>query len=155
MQITYKPFANLIVDTANPSTIAFSPFHFLQPSMIYPFSSGRTTFYIGQPILDILVNSFNLTESVTTQQVEVSVGSEIREFPILQDKIPHFYPSKLIVYNYADIEMILWPDVFMLSSLSTLSSTKSSISVDFRMPIDWVLNGPLFSPMGVLAPIFS
>ena len=71
--------------------------------------------------LDILVNGFNLTESVPTQQVEVnvlakfdhheysfrvtpfvrdslSVGSETIDVTILQDRFPHLQPIKPIFY---------------------------------------------------------
>ena len=84
--------------------------------------------------LDILVNGFNLTESLQTQQVALSVyakldhqeasfrvtsfvkhrlsfGSETNEFPIMQDRFPHMQPIKTIVYNYSDVEIILGVDV--------------------------------------------
>ena len=80
--------------------------------------------------LDILVNGFNSTESVPTQQVEVnvfakfdhheysfrvtpfvkdslSVGSKTIDVTILQDRFAHLQPIKPIVYNYSDVEMIL------------------------------------------------
>ena len=91
--------------------------------------------YLTGQKLDFLVNAFNLTESVPTQQVEVnvfanfdhheysfrvtpfvkdslSVVSETIDVTILQDRFPHLQPSKPIVYNYSDVEMILGQDVF-------------------------------------------
>ena len=72
--------------------------------------------------LDSLVNEFNSTESVPTQQIEVnvfaksdhheysflitpfvkdslSVGSETIDVPILHDRFPLMHPIKPIVYN--------------------------------------------------------
>ena len=84
--------------------------------------------------LDILVNGFNLADSLHTQQVALNVyakldhqeasfrvtpfvkhrlsfGSEINEFPIMQDRFPHKQPIKTFVYNYSDVEIILNVDV--------------------------------------------
>ena len=129
--------------------------------------------------LDILVNGFNSTESVPMQQVEVnvfanfdhheysfrvtpfvkdssSVGSETLDLPILQDRFPHLQPIKPIVYNYSDVEMILGQDVFhAIKPLVYFQGGNQNVPVAVRMPIGWVLSGPLPSPIGVRATTFK
>ena len=128
--------------------------------------------------LDILVNGFNSTESVVTQQVEVnvfakfdhhqysfrvtpfvkdslSVGSETIDVTILQDRFPHLQPIKPIVYNYSDVEMIFGQDVFhAIKHLEYFQGRNQNTPVAVRMPIGWVLSGPLPSPCGVRATTF-
>ena len=129
--------------------------------------------------LDILVNGFNSTESVPTQQVEVnvfakfdhheysfrvtpfvkdslSVGSETIDVTILQDRFPHLHPIKPIVYNHSDVEMILGQDVFhAIKPLEYFQGRNQNTPVAVRMPIGWVLSGPLPSPIGVRATTFK
>ena len=129
--------------------------------------------------LDILVNGFNSTESVPTQQVEVnvfakfdpheysfrvtpfvkdslSVGSETIDFTILQDKFPYLQPIKPIVYNYSDLELILEQDVFhAIKSLEYFQGRNQNTPVAVRMPIGRVLSGPLTSPICVRATTFK
>ena len=111
--------------------------------------------------LDNLVNGFNSTESVPTQQVEVnvfanfakfehheysfrvtsfvkdslSVGSETIDINI-QDRFPHLQPIKPIVYNYSDVEMILRQDVFhAIKPLEYFQGRNQNTPVAVRMPI--------------------
>ena len=129
--------------------------------------------------LDILLNGFNSTESVPTQQVEVNVfakfdhheysfrvtpfvkdslnvGSKIIDVPILQDRFPHLQPIKLIVYNYSDVEMILGQDVFdSIKPLEYFQGRNQNTPVAVRMPIGCVLSGPLPSPIGVRTTTFK
>ena len=129
--------------------------------------------------LDILVNGFNSTESVPTQQVEVnvfvkfdqheysfrvtpfvkdslSVGSETNDVPILQDRFPHLQPVKPFIYNYSDVEMILGQDVFhAIKPLEYFQGRNQNTAVAVRMPIGWVLSGPLLLPIGNRATTFK
>ena len=129
--------------------------------------------------LDFLVNDFNSTESVPTQQVEVNVfakfdhheysfrvtpfvkdslrvGSETIDVTILQDRFPHLQPIKPIVYNYSDVEMILGQDVFhAIKPLEYFQGRNQNTPVAVRRPIGWVLSGPLPSPIGVRATTFK
>ena len=129
--------------------------------------------------LDILVNGFNSTESVPTQQVEVnvfakfdhheysfrvtpfvkdslSVGSETIDVTILQDRFPHLQPIKPIVYNYFDVEMIIGQDVFhAIKPLEYFQGRNQNTPVADRMSIGWVLSGPLPSPIGVRVTTFK
>ena len=129
--------------------------------------------------LDILVNGFNSTESVPTQQVEVnvfakfeqheysfrvtpfvkdslSVGSETIDVPILQDWFPHLQSIKPIVYNYSDVEMMLEQDVFhAIKPLEYFQGRNQNTPVAVSKPIGWVLSGPLPSPIGVRATNFK
>ena len=129
--------------------------------------------------LDILVNDFNSTESVPTQQVEVnvfakfdhhdyssrvtpfvkdslSVGSETIDVTLLQDRFPHLQPIKHIVYNYSDLEMILGQDVFhAIKPLEYFQGRNQNTPVAVRMPIGWILSGPIPSPIGVRATTFK
>ena len=131
--------------------------------------------------LDNLVNGFNSTESVPTQQVEVnvfanfakfehheysfrvtsfvkdslSVGSETIDINI-QDRFPHLQPIKPIVYNYSDVEMMLPQDVFhAIKPLEYFQGRNQNTPVAVRMPIGWVLSGPLPPPIGVRATTFK
>ena len=123
--------------------------------------------------------SGNSTESVPTQQVEVnvfakfdhheysfrvtpfvkdslSVGSKNIDVTILQDRFPHLQPIKPIVYNYSDVEMILGQDVFHATKpLEYFQGRNQNTPVAVRMPIGWVLSGPLPSPIGVRATTFK
>ena len=129
--------------------------------------------------LDILINDFNSTEFVPTQHIEVnvfakfdhheysfrvtpfvkdslSVRSETIDVPILQDRFPHLQPIKRIVYNYSDVEMILGQDVFhAIKPLEYFQGRNQNTIVAVRMPIGWVLSGPLPSPIGVRATTFK
>ena len=123
--------------------------------------------------LDILVNGFNSTESAPTQQVEanvsakfdhheysfrvspfvkdrLSVGSKTIDVIILQDRFPHLQPIKPTVYNYSDVEIILGQDVFhAIKPLEYFQGRNQNTPVAVRMPIGWVLSGPLPSPIDV------
>ena len=129
--------------------------------------------------LNILVNGFNSTESVPTQQVKVnvfakfdllensfrvtpfvkddlSVVSKTIEVPFLQVRFPHLQPNKPIVYNYSDVEMMLEQDVFhAIKLLETIKGGNQKTAVAVRMPIGWVLSGSLPSPNGVLSTTFK
>ena len=97
--------------------------------------------------------SFRVTPFV---KVNLSVGSETIDVSILQDRFPHLQPIKPIVYNYSDVEMILGQDVFhAIKPLKYFQGRKQNTAVAVRMPIGWVLSGPLPSPIGIRATTFK
>ena len=86
----------------------------------------------------------------------LSVGSKTIDVTILQDRFPHLQPIKPIVYNYSDVEMILGQDVFhAIKPLEYFQGRNQNTPVAVRMPIGWVLSGPLPSPIGVRATTFK
>ena len=97
--------------------------------------------------------SFRVTPFVKDS---LSVGSETLDVTILQDRFPHLQPIKPIVYNYSDVEMILGQDVFhAIKPLEYFQGRNQNTPVAVRMPIGWVLSGPLPSPIGVRANTFK
>ena len=97
--------------------------------------------------------SFRVTPFVKDS---LSVGSETIDVTIFQDKFPHLQPIKPSVYNYSDVEMILGQDVFhAIKPLEYFQGRNQNTPVAVRMPIGWVLSGPLPSPIGVRATTFK
>ena len=97
--------------------------------------------------------SFRVTPFVKDS---LSVVSETIDVTILQDRFPYPQPIKRIVYNYSDVEMIVGQDVFhAIKPLEYFQGRNQNTPVAVRMPIGWVLSGPLPSPIGVRATTFK
>ena len=69
---------------------------------------------------------------------------------------PHLQSIKPIVYNHSDVEMMLGQDVFhAIKLLEYFQEGNQNTLVAVRMPIGWVLSGPLPSPIGVRPTTFK
>ena len=97
--------------------------------------------------------SFRVTPFI---KYSLSVGSEIIDVPIRQDRFPRLQSIKPIVYNYSDVEMILGKDAFhAIKFLEYFQGKNQSFPVAVRMLIGWVLSGSLPSSIGVQATAFK
>ena len=117
--------------------------------------------------LKLTVKCFNTEEVVDTRIVEVTVkpkehqdfepftinpfvkeslnvGSDINNVQALQETYPHLAVLDPVTYSYKDIEMILGQDVYhAIRRLENFSANEKRLPVAVRLPIGWVLSGPL------------
>ena len=74
----------------------------------------------------------------------LKVGSDIINVQALQETYPHLAVLDPVTYSYKDIEMILGQDVCQaIRPLEYFSADEKSSPVAVRLPIGWVLSGPL------------
>ena len=117
--------------------------------------------------LKLTVKGINTEEVVDTRVVEVtvkpreqqdfepftvnpfvkeslSVGSDIINVQALQETYAHLAVLDPVTYSYKDIEMILGQDVYhAIRPLEYFSADEKRSPVAVRLPIGWVLSGPL------------
>ena len=75
---------------------------------------------------------------------ELSVGTDFIDVEMLKITYPHLEPIVLKKYSYTDVEMILGQDVFhSIRSLKYFDSDRKITPVAVRLPLGWVLSGPL------------
>ena len=100
------------------------------------------------------IDSFNLPdpENCNTN----SVGTDIIDVDMLKTMYPHPEPIALKKYSYADVEMILGQDVFhSIRPLEYFDSDRKQTPVAVRLPLGWVLSGPLPSTSGFYSTCFE
>ena len=74
----------------------------------------------------------------------LNVGTDVIDVDFLRTKYPHLEPIPLKQYSYADVEMILGQDVFnFIRPLEYLDADRKNTPVAVRLPLGWVLSGPL------------
>ena len=74
----------------------------------------------------------------------LNVGSDINNVQALQETYPQLAVLDPVTYSYKDIEMILGQDVYhAIRRLENFSADEKRLSVAVRLPIGWVLSGPL------------
>ena len=131
--------------------------------------------------LDFTVNGINTTTVVKTKQVQMKVSSnfdgfeyifeltafvkdelkvctDIVNIPALKSKYPYLAPIKPIVYSYADVDLIISqdyshairPEEYFKSEVDPNTS-----AVAVRLPIGWVLSGPMPTSTGFLSTCFK
>ena len=131
--------------------------------------------------MDLTVHGINITTVVKTKQVqmkvssnfdgfehifeltafvkdELKVGTDTVNIPALQSKYSYLAPIKPIVYSYADVELIIgqdsfhaiWPEEYFKSEADPNTSP-----VAVRLPIGWVLSGPMPTSTGFLSTCFK
>ena len=117
--------------------------------------------------LKLTVKGINTEEVVDTRVVEVTVkprehqdfepftinpfdkenlnvGSDIINVQALQETCPHLAVLDPVTYSYKDIEMILGQDVYhAIRPSEYFSADEKRSPVAVRLPIGWVLSGPL------------
>ena len=87
---------------------------------------------------------------------DLHVGSDVIDVAALKTKYPHLEPIALNKYSYADVDMILGQDVFhFIRPLEYFDSDRKNTPVAVRLPLGWVLSGPLPSTSGLFSTCFK
>ena len=74
----------------------------------------------------------------------LNVGSDIINIQALQVTYPHLAVLDPVTYSYNDIEMIFGQDVYHdIRPLEYFSADEKHSPVAVRLPIGWVLSGPI------------
>ena len=121
---------------------------------------------VGTPV-NLTINRFNSTSLTKTQQVSfqvsaetnnsefsfsfrayvkdhIRIGSDSISIPELQEKYPQLAPIKPRHYKYEDVEIIIGQDSYhAIRPVEYLLGEDSISPCAVRLPIGWVLNGPL------------
>ena len=84
------------------------------------------------------------------------VGNDVIDVDSLKTIYPHLEPIALKTYSYGDVEMILGQDVFhSIRPLEYFESDRKSSPIAVRIPLGWVLSGPLPSTSGLVSTCFK
>ena len=84
------------------------------------------------------------------------VGNDVINVDRLNQQYPHLEPVALRKYSYGDVEMILGQDVFhSIRPLEYFESDRKNIPIAVRLPLGWVLSGPLPSTTGLVSTCFK
>ena len=87
---------------------------------------------------------------------DLSVETDITDVDMLKTMYPHLEPIALKKYSYTDVEMILGQDVFhSIRPLEYFDSDRKNTPVAVRLPLGWVLSGPLPSTSGFYSTCFK
>ena len=89
----------------------------------------------------------NTCESVQVSpyiRENLNIGSDIVDVPRLQEAYPYLSVLDPVRYSYSNIEMILGQDVYhAIRPIEYFESESKCAPVAVRLPIGWVLSGPL------------
>ena len=86
----------------------------------------------------------------------LNVGTETIDAKRSTRKYPHLEPISMQNYSYADVDMILGQDVFhFIRPLEYFDSDRKKTPVAVRIPLGWVLSGPLPSTSGFYSTCFK
>ena len=78
---------------------------------------------------------------------KLNVGTNTIDVNYLKTKYRYLEPISVQMYGYADVDMILGQDVFhFIRPLEYFDSDRKNTPVAVRLPMGWVLSGPLPSP---------
>ena len=84
------------------------------------------------------------------------VGNDVIDVDRLKQQYPHLEPVALSKYSYGDVEMILGQDVFhSIRPLEYFESDRKNTPIAVRLPLGWVLSGPLPSTSGLVSTCFK
>ena len=87
---------------------------------------------------------------------KLNLGSDIINVKSTQETYPHLAVLDPVRYSYGDIEMILGQDVYhAIRPLEYYSSDRKCSPFAIRLPIGWVLNGPLPSSSCLVSTCFK
>ena len=87
---------------------------------------------------------------------DLKIGNDFIDVDNLKAKYPHLEPISLSKYSYADVEMILGQDVFhAIRPLEYFESDRANTPIAVRLPLGWVLSGPLPSATGLFSTCFK
>ena len=130
----------------------------------------------GAPVKPTL-NGINSSETVDTEEVAVqitsdsnpdfsidispyvkndlSVGSDRIDIATLKRKFPHLEPINFMIYSYSDVQIILGQDAFRaIRPVEYFESEDRNAPVAVRLPIGWVLSGPVPSISALVSTCF-
>ena len=121
---------------------------------------------VGEPV-NLSIRGFNSTTVVETQRVKftvssepnnsdfvfslcayvkdnIRIGSELINIADLQNKYPQLAPIKPIQYTYEDVEVIIGQDYYhAVRPIEFILGDDKNSPCSVRLPIGWVLSGPL------------
>ena len=84
------------------------------------------------------------------------VGNDVIDVDQLKQQYPHLEPVALSKYSYGEVEMILGQDVFhSIRPLEYFESDRKNTPIAVRLPLGWVLSGPLPSTTGLVSTCFK
>ena len=87
---------------------------------------------------------------------ELNVGTDTIDVDLLKVQYPHLDPIPLSKYRYGDVEMILGQDVFhAIRPLEYFETDRKDTPIAVRLPLGWVLSGPLPSTSGLFSTCFK
>ena len=80
---------------------------------------------------------------------DLNVGADVINIKALQETYPHLAVLEPVTYSYENIEMILAQDVYhAIRPLEYFAADEKCSPFAVRLPIGWVLSGPLPSSSG-------
>ena len=86
----------------------------------------------------------------------LNVASDIIDVKSLQETYPHLAVLNPVRYNYGEIEMIFGQDVYhAIRPLEYFSADEKCSPFTVRLPIGWVLSGPLPSSSSLVSTCFK
>ena len=87
---------------------------------------------------------------------DLNVGADVFNIKALQETYPHLAVLDPVTYCYGNIEMILGQDVYhAIRPLEYFAADEKSSPFAVRLPIGWVLSGPLPSSSGLVLTCFK
>ena len=87
---------------------------------------------------------------------QLTIGNDVIDVDELKTRYPHLEPIALSKYSYTDVKMILGQDVFhAIRPLEYFESDRRNTPVAVRLPLGWVLSGPLPSTTGLFSTCFK
>ena len=87
---------------------------------------------------------------------DLNVGADVINIKALQETYPHLAVLDPVAYCYGNIEMILGQDVYhAIRPLEYFAADKKCSPFAVRLPIGWVLSGPLPSSSGLVSTCFK
>ena len=87
---------------------------------------------------------------------DLSAGTDIVDVDMSKTMYPHLEPIALKKYSYTDVELILGQDVFhSIRPSEYFDSDRKNTPVAVRLPLGWVLSGPLPSTSGFYSTCFK
>ena len=87
---------------------------------------------------------------------DLHVGADVINFKALQEKYPHLAVQDPLTHCYGNIEMILGQDEYhAIRPLEYFAADEKCSPLAVRLPIGWVLSGPLPSSSGLVSTCFK
>ena len=87
---------------------------------------------------------------------DLNVGADVINIKALQETYPHLAVLDAVTYCYGNTEMILGQDVYhAIRPLSYFAADVKSSPFAVRLPIGWVLSGPLPLSSGLVSTCFK
>ena len=87
---------------------------------------------------------------------DLIVGNDVIDVDHWKKTYPHLEPIPLSKYSYSNVEMILGQDVFhSIRPLEYFGADRPNTPIAVRLPLNWVLSGPLPSTTGLFSTCFK